>query len=520
MKKPGEEWRSLEKSGEDMEKKCVVLKPAPFLLRCLYLLVYFMIFFGLPSPNFSSLLQPSPAFFPVAHAQMSQEELRRERVESIESLKRTEDISGKSWWVSRGLRRSFDWRLNYGGVFSPTFTSGGDNDRDASAQDSLDHSWEQDLRFFVNAASRSGKTKFYGRVRTAYTRNSRASQSIRRSDWIQPAVDLLYLQRLIQAGVWRHSLTFGRQFVMVERGISFGLSADGLHYEARSRVNEFQAFFVRQNPGDDNVDYLAAGSGRTKRWFYGAEWKIRFFSNQKAGVFALANLDRNDESPDAAGQRHQLDSFYHGLGLDGRIFGNLSYWGQAIRETGKTYPTGGATKVNISAYALDAGLRYFFRTRTSPSFYAEYATGSGDGDASGSAVSTLGGSLAGSDRRFISFGGLSLGYALAPQLVNLDVVKLGMSVKPFAWTASKAWSELSVQPAYYVYRKDKPTGAISDPYSASASRKVGAAFDLTAAWKPAVDISYQLKFGRFNPSSAYANRGSEVYLRFKVSLDL
>lgn len=456
-------------------------------------------------------------------AQMSQEELRRERIETQEELKRTEDISGKSSWVSRGVSRAFKWRMQYGGVYSPSYTFGENNDRDAKTQDSLDHTWDQDVRMFANLSSRTGKIRVYGRLKFTYTRNTRVSQSILGSDIVQPTFDMLYVQRLIQAGGWKHSLTFGRQFVMVERGIAFGLTADGVQYEARSRMNEFQIFFLRENPSDDNIDILSTGSGRTKRWFYGSEWKIHFLASHKAGIFFLVNNDRNNESPDGNNQRHQLDSNYYGVGIDGRVFGNLSYWTQFIGENGKTYPTGSSTKTGVSARALDAGLRYFFRTPTAPSFYAEYASGSGDGDATGSSNSTLGGSAAGNDERFISFGGLSLGYALAPQLTNLDVFKLGMSVKPFAWTSSRSWSDISVQPAYYIYNKDKSSGATSDPYAttgAGASRKVGAEFDLTVAWKAAVDLSYQLKFGRFNPASAYANRASENYLRLKFSLDL
>lgn len=455
-----------------------------------------------------------------AVAQMSAEDLRRERQETLEALRRTEDFSGKSSWVSRGLSRASGWRMKFGGVYSPSYTSGGNNDRDGSMQDALDHTWDQDVRMFFHLTSRSGKTKVYARVKSTYARNARTAPAIRGSDLVAPTFDMLYLQRLFQAGGWRHTLTAGRQYVSVERGISFGLVSDGLQVESKSRVNELQAFFVRQNPGDDNVDILSAGAGRTKRWFYGAEWKFRFLSNHKAGVFAVGNVDRNDEAPDASGQRHQLDSFYYGLGLDGRVFGNLSYWVLSIQESGRTYPNGGASKVSIAASALDAGVRYFFRTATAPSLYAEYASASGDGDATGSSSSTLGGSASGNDRRFIGFGGLSLGYALAPQLTNIDVLKLGMSVKPFGWTASQSWSEFSVQPTYYIYRKDQASGATSDPYSTVVSRDLGAEFDLTMAWKAAVDISYQLKFGRFNPAAAYPNRGTENYLRLKLTLDL
>lgn len=461
-----------------------------------------------------------------AYGQGSAEEIRRERVETIEELRRTEDISGRSSWISRRARTAFLWRASFGGVYSPSFTTGDNNDRDASAPDSIDHTWDHDLRWFAHLTSHSRRTRVYARLKTTFAQNSRTSTSIRRTDFVQPTVDLFYVQHRIPAGAWRHGLTVGRQFVMLERGLTFGLAADGIMYELRSSRNESQIFFLRQMPGDDNLDLLAPGAGRAKRLFYGGEWKRRFFTAQKIGLSLLINQDRNSESPDDAGQRHRLDSLYYGLGLDGRVLGNLSYWALYISERGKTYPAGGAATVDISARAIDAGLRYFFRTAAAPSFYAEYAAGSGDGDATGPGTgSSAGGSAAGEDKRFHSFGGLQLGYAFAPQLTNLRAVKLGMSLKPFTWIGSRLWSEISVQPTYYVYRKEKSAGAISDPSphlktGAGASRKLGSEFDLTIAWKAAVDFSYQFKFGRFNPGDAYANRASETYLKLKAILDL
>src|SRR3989338_2379739 len=394
-----------------------------------------------------------------SYAQMSQEELRRERVETLDELKRTQDFSGSSSWVTRGLARGLGWRMNFGGWYAPSYSSSDENDGNVARQVPLAHRWENDFRFFTNVASRSGKTQFYARMKATQSLNSTPTGAVRRRDMVGPAVDLLYLQQQYPAGGWKHQITLGRQFVMVERGISFGLTVDGLHYKALSRINEFQVFFARQNHSDDNIDNFSPGSGRTKRWFYGMEWKVKFMKTQTLDLFGLMNQDRNDESVNpATGQPHQLDSLYYGLGFEGRVIGNLRYWSMYIQESGKTYPSGGTTKVSISSSAIDGGLRYYFATAMAPSFYVEYAAGSGDGDAQGSANSSFGGSTAGKDERFISFGGLTLGYALAPQLTNIQVYKLGASVKPFGWSANRLWSDMSVQPKYYLYSRDKASG--------------------------------------------------------------
>ncbi len=458
-----------------------------------------------------------------AYSQISMEEARREKLETVEELRRTEKVFGRSSWMTSSLYRNFGWRTNVGGWVSTSYTGGDNNDRNAALPDVLDHSWDQELRFFMGISSGTGRTNFYSRLGTTYTRNSRSSVAIRSSDLIQPTFDMLYISHSLPTGRWQHQFTFGRQFVMVERGISFSAVADGLRYGIHSPINDFQFFFLRQNTSEDNIDYLATGYGHSHRWFYGAEWKLHYHPDHQVGLFMAANKDRNNDSVDGLGQKHKLDSIYYGLGTDGRLFGKFLYWGQFIGESGKTYQSGGTTKIDVSASALDVGFRYFFTTAVAPSLYLEYAMGSGDKDATGNVVSTLGGSTTGKDQRFISFGGLNLGYALAPQLSNIQVIKLGSSFKPFGWSASRRWSNLSVQPVYYIYSRPSAPGATSDPYistAAGASSNIGNAYDLTVAWKAAVDANYQLKFGRFNPGSAYTTRSNETYLRLKVSLDL
>lgn len=467
------------------------------------------------------------AFVSPGFAQMSQEELRRERQETYEELRKTQDMSGSSNFIWRGLSNATGWELDYGGYYAPTFTSG-DNGTDHSkaTPDALDHTWEHDLRMFLRVNSASKKTKFYARVKTTSTHNSQGNSAaaIDRSDWAQPTFDMLYMELPRVGRTFKHTWTIGRQYAQVERGISYGLVADGVRYEMASRKNELQFFFMRQQPGDDNVDGSATGwsTGRTKRWFYAAEWKWKFIGRQTLDLSMLGNIDRNFDHIDGTGQKHQLDSVYYGLGLGGGITSRWSYWTQYIMETGKTYQSGGATKINVDASAINLGTRYFFPTTLSPTVYAEYAAGSGDNDATGSATSTAGGSTAGKDKRFISFGGMSLGYALAPTLNNIKVIKFGGSVKPFGWSASRLWSELLFQPTFYSYKRDQAAGAISDPTAAVANSDLGSEIDMTIAWRLSSDLKYQFKWGRFSPGAAYtaATRASETYWRLKISLDL
>lgn len=464
-----------------------------------------------------------------AVAQMSQEELRRERQETVEELRRTEDVSGSSNWIFRSISNATGWEMDYGGWYAPSYTAGDNGtDRDNSVSDALEHTWEHDLRLFARLSSASQRTKFYGRLKTTTTKNIQNTSLIDRNDFVQPTFDMFYLEHARTGRTFKHTWTFGRQYAQVERGISFGLTADGLRYELASNRAEAQVFFLKQIPSADNVDGSANGwnSGRTKRFFFGVEWKYKLHQKFLALDFSiLNNMDQNFEQADGSNQKHQLDSVYYGLGLTGSLTARMSYWLQYLMESGKTYSTvvgGVSNKISVDADALDVGLRYFFPTAVAPTLNLEYATGSGDGDATGSATSTNGGSSSGNDQRFISFGGLSLGYALAPQLINIKVLKFGGSVKPFGWSASRIWSELVFQPTFYSYSRDKSTGSISDGAATAASSKIGSEVDITIAWRLAGDLKYQFKWGRFSPGAAYPSgtRSSESYLKLKLSLDL
>ncbi|MBI4179453.1 alginate export family protein [bacterium] len=464
---------------------------------------------------------------------MSQEELRREQQETIEELRGTEDVSGSANRLWGALARGTGWKFIYGGWYSPSYVFSNQNDRDRKTQDLLDHAWENDLKLFLNSQSGTGKTKIYFRAGTQLTQNAKISPAVARSNWVQPGIEMFYIERGFGNKSFRQKWTLGRQYVKVKNTLAFGLVADGIDYELKTRRQAAQLFLLRQKPGDDNVDFLAPRAGRSKRWFYGAEYNIRYLALQQANVFAVGNIDANDDAPDAEGQRHRFDSLYLGLTFYGSVFSRLEYEFQYIKEFGTTFSDSGnlpGTAVDVNAQALYAGFKYYFYSDLKPVAHLDYLYGSGDDDAVGNVFSTSGGSgsaagsgAGGSDRRFIPFGGKNLGYALAPTLTNLHVVKTGISVKPFGWSKSRVWKDIKIHPQYYMFWRDKAAGAASDPYmlrGAGSSRRVGDEIDLSVTWRLMSDVNYTLKFGFFNPGPAYATRSDETFVRLKFSIDL
>ncbi|MBI4180243.1 alginate export family protein [bacterium] len=478
-------------------------------------------------------LSPFLPFSLPANAQISEEELRRERIETTEDLRRTEELTAAALRARRDKR---GWLFDYGGNSSFAYTGSNDNDRDRTTPDSQDHSWDYEVNLFSVLSSVDRRTKFYARTRTLYTETKKNSPAIRGSDFNNAKIDMAYFERKFEGAALKHTLTLGRQFSMVGRGIAYGLTADGIYWESKGRKMTASLLFMRQKPGDNNIDALSPGSGRTKRWFWGAEYNHKFRSWAKLGVYTLWNKDRNTEqaySTGAGTQRHRFDSQYYGLGLDGTFFKKLKYWSEFIMARGKTYDDANSvpglmsSKVNVDAEALDVGLRYLFGGDLAPTLYTEYAYGSGDADRS-NASSSRGGSSFGDDSLFRSFGGLSMGNALSPSLANIRILKAGASVKPFARMGAR-WNDMSFQVTAYTYWTAAPGGATSDPAvvtsaaaaAAVSDNDIGDEYDAVISWKFFDDVKYQFKFGFFQPGPAYRGlRGSEEYFKLKVSFDL
>lgn len=480
---------------------------------------------------FSCLVFLIPAH-PAAFAQSEEEEeIRRERVEKIEDMRRTEDISGSSFSIWKQPSRKRGVLFDYGATLAPAYTTSENNDRNGNVPDPEDRTWAYDFDIYGILVSVDRKSKFYFRSATKFEdvrKMGNPSPGTFKNRLDGPSIDMLYWERKMDGKIFDHTLTLGRQFAKVGRSIAFGLTSDGILWKTKTKKTELRWFWLRQNPGDNNIDPSSPGSGRTKRWFTAAEFKYKRWK-QTADFFVLLNRDKNNESADpATGQKYRLDSEYYGLGLEGNIFSKLSYWSEFIMEQGSTYQNaaGGTSKqVGLSAEALDVGLRYFWGGHLAPTLYAEYAYGSGDADRTGSGTSSKGGSTFGDDSIFRAFGGLSMGNALSPSLANIRIYKIGASVKPFGFAASDLINDMTVQTAFYTYTTDAKGGATSDGKIAaganSTSDDIGDEVDMQVSWKVLSDMSYQLKLGQFKPGPAYgATRAKENYLKLKWTFDL
>lgn len=466
----------------------------------------------------------------------SDEELRAEMVESVEDLRRTEDLTATAIRARKDKR---GWLFDYGSNFSSNYSASDDNDRNPVAQDDPDHTWDHEIQLFGLVTTVDRNFKFYGRTKAKRTDNAKFKAGTKENDVQKPKIDMLYVERTFQGAALKSKLTFGRQFGKVGRGIAFGLTADGILWNSKGKKMEATAMLLRQNPGDNNIDNFSPGSGRTKRMFFGLQVQHKFKKWLGLTVFSLWNKDRNSEASYVTGagqtQRSIFNSEYYGLGFDGTFFSSLNYWSEFIVVRGKTYNAASATnltasKVGVDADAFDLGLRYLFGGDIAPTLFAEYAVGSGDADRGSNVTSSRAGSSFGKDSVFRSFGGLPMGHSLAPSLSNIRILKAGCSFKPFGRWGAARWEDMTVNLTAYTYWAAAKGGPTSDPFiypdrtgarKSLGSNDIGDEYDMTLSWKFFDDVNYQFKYGYFMPGPAYGStRGREHTIKMKVSFDL
>ena len=136
-------------------------------------------------------------------------------------------------------------------------------------------------------------------------------------------------------------------------------------------------------------------------------------------------------------KKTRYQSQYYGAGLEGVIVSGLTYSGEFIAETGKSYSYDPLlnyirSQKDILAFAGIAKLEYYINVLLKPVFTAQYAFGSGDPNRDDYRLPT--GNRYGKDSGFIYFGTFVGGYALKPVLANLHVISASAAVSPFSWS--------------------------------------------------------------------------------------
>ncbi|MBI4864604.1 MAG: hypothetical protein HY815_30770 [Candidatus Riflebacteria bacterium] len=313
----------------------------------------------------------------------------------------------------------------------------------------------------------------------------------------------------------------GRQFIQVGRGLTLSDNLDGISALFQRNAWAVHGFFARTSPMAENLDLTVAplGSGGAFRDFGGIEASYTNRKGRRLYGYAVLQNDRTEFKPqrnatiDLSGYDHGYDANYLAIGADGPITRKLSGYAEIIHEGGRTasqnVPATGLldTRESIAADAFIAALNYFCLDRRRTNLSLEYAIGTGDADRGSVMNQLLVGNTPGTrDNAFQYFGTYDLGLALSPRLSNLEVVRLGYSVKPFLDGRGRP-REFQLGAKGSLYRKQNARCPISTSTATRSSRAlhdVGTGIDLFAAWRVWSDTSVTVAWGAFLPGDANA----------------
>jgi len=299
----------------------------------------------------------------------------------------------------------------------------------------------------------------------------------------------------------RINFSVGRKYYSIGTGIILNGRGDGAEAVWHTSIFSlnllglYTGFLLKDdNPYKLNDKDITDGA---KRVFGGGTVSTVVF-NQKIYLFGLVQIDNSDQEEFF---ETKYDSQYYGIGLDGVVFGNMSYYAEFIYERGTSYISSDRStaheKSNISAFAGNSGVYYYVPAALNPMLIFQYSFGSGDENRTSYAGSNRLAGASGNDKGFITFGTFAGGYALKPQLGNIHVIRAGFSFTPF--------NNMSLGSKYFYYLKDKKEAPINSGEAALPKAFIGQGVDVSFRWQILYDLSMYINYGLFIPGDAYDN---------------
>ncbi|MDD5440415.1 MAG: alginate export family protein [Candidatus Omnitrophica bacterium] len=412
--------------------------------------------------------------------------------------------------TEKSSKKEADFNLLYGAWVIGDYLHLSEIDNDKEIEDWVKDIFSLDVRPWINAEYCRTLT-LYGRLKNAYTWRPRVASDYTGigDDFEGPKVDSLFALVDLEA---RYSFPFsvktGRQYLFLGRGITYANTHDAIvgQYIFRQQL-VIRGFVAKTKENEDNIDYSVPGYDKEgDRVFYGSD--ITFYiPNHIFYLYGLIQEDRSHPHPEDVTQNFRYNSEYLGGGAAGNfVFDNFvsSYWVEGIKEFGHSYTDATQTsleKRDVSAWAINTGLKYEILTYGHPVAEAEFAYGSGDKDRS-SVTNAIGGNIDGDDTNFLYFGLFNAGYALAPRLSNIFIYKFGLAAKPVEFIPYVG-QRLVTGTRFYIYSKEQRGGGIYDTDAADSDCDIGDELDFFVHWKAYENLTLIARYGVFLPGAAY-----------------
>ncbi len=305
----------------------------------------------------------------------------------------------------------------------------------------------------------------------------------------------------------------GRAFADI--GTAFVLSSplDMLQFDVELGDFEITALLGQTIKDSANIDPSTAVATHQERCFWGFELAYDGLDRHRPFIYYLGTQDHTSPRPHDNAQDYDYSPHYLGLGSEGTILSpNLRYQVEFVGEWGQTYSENVTSGTDdICAFGADVLLEYLFQVKTHPKLMFEYLFGSGDSDRRSSSTATIGGNRAGTyDRAFNAFGFRDTGLAFAPRISNLHIYIVGASFFPFE--QHRLFKKLEIGSKAFFYHKDKSGGPISDTTANTTEQWVGWEWDVYADWRITSDLTWTVRYGAFQPGTAFRDQDCRQFL--------
>ncbi len=337
--------------------------------------------------------------------------------------------------------------------------------------------------------------------------------------WYQMSVSGLMRQLSGEAPPFSLNVKVGRDFATIGSGLVLSMPLDMVQIEYLGSQWEAMGLLGKTVSFTKNIDPSERVYSQQDRCIFGGEVAYRGFSHDRPFAYILFNNDHSSPKGTDVFQSYGYDSRYVGIGSTGSLgIPNFRYVTELAYEWGRTYGSGvkDGSRDDICAMAYNLMVEYFFRVATRPRIMAEYIWGSGDSDRESSSLSTLGGNRPGTtDNAFNAFGFRDTGIAFAPEVSNLHIYVLGASFFPLE--SVRMFNELEVGTKAFIYNKST-SGPISDTSADATSRWVGWEWDIYADWRITSDLAWTIRYGFFQPGSAFSDRQCRQFLYTALTL--
>lgn len=326
--------------------------------------------------------------------------------------------------------------------------------------------------------------------------------------WYQLDTRALNMHKTGTPGDLNFNIKVGRQFLNWNSGLAFSndmyaflgtatwgpVAFSGLYGRtARSGLYDF-------DPSRPQYD------SSTDREYWGMKLEADLLPEFSPFVSYLVQRDHNDDetlNTIFGPVDFKYDSEYLSFGAAGTIGPQFTYSLEVVHETGTTLSSpfvlpffpADQTSDEIDAWAGVLNMAYALRNDTNARIDMSLAAGSGDDDRLTSA-GTIGGNAPNTtDRAFNSLGYINTGLALAPQISNLMMLRIGGSTAIPIDT--KRPNSLRAGADFFFFRKVNAGSANS--FASTTDKSIGWEMDWKVDWRIMTDVNFNFRYGVFFP---------------------